>query len=87
MRTFTDNAGRTWTIAINVALVKRVRGALNLDLFKLLDEGARPLGELLADPVRLADVLFCLCKEHHRRGLWRGPGRRRHRPCRRRLRG
>ncbi|GIW89562.1 MAG: hypothetical protein KatS3mg108_3886 [Isosphaeraceae bacterium] len=63
MRTFTDNAGRTWTVAINVALVKRVRGVLDLDLFKLLDDGARPLGELLGDPVRLADVLFCLCKE------------------------
>lgn len=63
MRTFADNAGRTWTVAINVALVKRVRGMLGLDLFKLLDDGARPLGELLADPVRLADVLFCLCQE------------------------
>jgi hypothetical protein len=34
MRTFNDNAGRTWTIAINVAAIKRVRGLLNVDLYK-----------------------------------------------------
>jgi len=63
MRTFTDNAGRLWTIVINVAMVKRVRGLVSLDLFKLLDDGAKPLGELLSDPVRLADVLYCLCRD------------------------
>ncbi len=63
MHTFADNAGRTWTITINVAMVKRVRSVLRVDLFKLLDDGARPLAELLSDPVQLADVLYCLCKE------------------------
>jgi hypothetical protein len=63
MRTFNDNAGRTWTIAINVAAIKRVRGLLNVDLYKLVDDGFKPLGELVADPVRLADVLYCLCKD------------------------
>jgi hypothetical protein len=63
MRTFNDNAGRTWTIAINVAAIKRVRGLLNIDLYKLVDDGFRPLGELVSDPVRLADVLYCLCKD------------------------
>jgi hypothetical protein len=63
MHTFTDNAGRTWTVAINVAAVKRVRGLVNIDLYKLVDDGFKPLGELIADPVQLADVLYCLCKD------------------------
>jgi hypothetical protein len=63
MRTFVDNAGRTWTVAINVAAIKRVRGFLSLDLNTLVDDGFRPLAKLVSDPVRLADVLYCLCKE------------------------
>jgi hypothetical protein len=63
MRTFRDNAGRTWTIAINVAAIKRVRALVNVDLYKLVDDGFRPLGALVGDPVQLADVLYCLCKD------------------------
>jgi hypothetical protein len=63
MHTFTDNAGRTWTVTINVAAVKRVRGLVGIDLYKLVDEGFKPLAALIADPVQLADVLYCLCKE------------------------
>jgi hypothetical protein len=50
-------------VAINVAAIKRVRGLLNVDLYKLVDDGFKPLGELVSDPVRLADVLYCLCKD------------------------
>jgi len=63
MRTFTDNAGRTWTVAINVAAVKRARGLINVDLYKLVDDGFQALAKLVADPVQLADVLYCLCKD------------------------
>ena len=63
MHSFRDNAGRTWTVAINVAAVKRVRGLVNIDLYKLIDDGFKPLGDLVADPVQLADVLYCLCKD------------------------
>ena len=63
MRTFRDNAGRTWTIAINVAAIKRVRALVNVDLYKLVDDGFKPLGALISDPVQLADVLYCLCKD------------------------
>ncbi len=63
MRTFTDNAGRTWTVAVNVAAIKRVRGLFGVDLYSLVDDGFQPLARLMADPVQLADVLFCLCKE------------------------
>lgn len=63
MHSFRDNVGRTWTVAINVAAVKRVRGLVNIDLYKLIDDGFKPLAALVADPVQLADVLYCLCKD------------------------
>ena len=63
MHSFRDNAGRTWTVAINVAAVKRVRGLVGVDLYKLIDDGFKPLAALVSDPVQLADVLYCLCKD------------------------
>lgn len=63
MHSFVDNAGRTWVIAINVATVRRVRALVGVDIPGLIDDGFQPLGELVADPVKLADVLYCLCKE------------------------
>lgn len=63
MHSFTDNAGRTWVISINVAAVKRVRGLLGVDLYSLVDDGFKPLGELLGDPVKLVDVIYCLCRD------------------------
>jgi hypothetical protein len=63
MRTFTDNGGRAWTVQINVAAVKRVRGLVGIDLYQLVDDGFQGLGNLVSDPVQLADVLYCLVKE------------------------
>jgi hypothetical protein len=63
MHTFNDNAGRTWVIAINVAAIKRVQGLLKVNLYKLLDDNFKGLGELLGDIIQLVDVLYCLCKE------------------------
>ncbi|SRR5579875_2123134 len=63
MHTFTDNAGRVWTIAVNVATIKRVQGLLKVNLYKLLDDNFKGLGELLGDIIQLVDVLYCLCKE------------------------
>ena len=63
MRTFTDNAGRTWTVQVNVAAIKRVRGLLGVDLYKLVDDGFQALARLVSDPVQLADVLYCLVKD------------------------
>jgi hypothetical protein len=62
MRSFIDNAGRTWTLQINVAAIKRVRGLVGVDLYKLIDDGMEPLAKLIADPVDLADVLYCLVR-------------------------
>jgi hypothetical protein len=63
MHTFADNLGRTWYVAINVTTVKRVRAALGVDIYQLVDDGMQELGKLVADPVRLADVLYVLCQE------------------------
>jgi hypothetical protein len=63
MRTFTDNAGRVWTVAIHAASIKRVQGLLKVNLYKLIDDNFKGLGELLADIIQLVDVLYCLCKE------------------------
>jgi hypothetical protein len=63
MHSFKDNADRTWTIAINVTAMKRVRGLVGVDLYKLVDNGFKALGELFGDPVKLVDVIYCLCKD------------------------
>ena len=63
MHSFVDNSRRTWEVAINVAAVKRIRGLLGIDLYSLVDDGFKSLSKLVADPVSLADVLYCLCKD------------------------
>ena len=62
MQRFTDNAGRTWVIQINVAAVKRVRGLLDVDLYNLVADRFAGLKNLIADPVQLIDVVYVLCK-------------------------
>ena len=58
MRTFRDNSGRTWTIAVTVDAVKRVRDLLKEDLLDL----ERVLPRMLVDPILLCDVIYCVCK-------------------------
>jgi hypothetical protein len=60
MKTFNDNAGRTWTIAINVDAIKRVRGLLDVDLLSILD--GKLIERLYRDPVLLCDVVYAVCK-------------------------
>ena len=63
MKTFTDNTGRTWTVQVNVTAIRRVRGLVGIDLYQVVDDGLQALGKLVSDPVRLADVLYCLVKD------------------------
>lgn len=58
MRTFQDSAGRTWTVAVNVDAVKRVRDLLKEDLLDI----EQTLPRLLVDPILLCDVVYYVCK-------------------------
>ena len=60
MRTFKDNAGRTWTISLTVSAVKRVRDLAKIDLLDLAN--GRVFERLVADPVTLCDALYAACK-------------------------
>ena len=63
MHSFVDNSRRTWEVEINVTAVKRIRGLLGIDLYSLVDDRFKSLSKLVSDPVTLADVLYCLCKD------------------------
>jgi hypothetical protein len=70
MKTFKDNADRTWTIVVHVTAVKRCRALAEVDLYGLVNDGLQGLGRLLGDPVALVDVLYVLCKdEADKRGV------------------
>lgn len=60
MKRFTDNAGRSWSIEVNVAALKRVRALAGVDLLEVLD-GAL-IERLIRDPVLLCDALYAACK-------------------------
>jgi len=60
MKTFNDNAGRTWTITINVDAIKRVRGLLQVNLLDVIE--GKLIDRLIGDPVLLCDVLYALVK-------------------------
>ncbi len=60
MKVFTDNAGRVWTVAINVNAIKRVRTLANVNLLEVI-EGTL-LERLIRDPVLLCDVVYAVCK-------------------------
>ena len=60
MRTFKDNAGRQWSVEINVAALKRVRGLTGTDLMQVI-EGTL-IEKLIRDPVLLCDVVYAICK-------------------------
>jgi hypothetical protein len=60
MRCFKDNAGRSWTIQINVDTIKRVRDLLKINLVEILTSNL--IQKLAEDPCLLGDLLFVICK-------------------------
>ena len=62
MRVFKDNSGREWTVEINVAALKRVRGLLGVDLMQIVEGEGGLIEKLMRDPVLLCDVVFAVCK-------------------------
>jgi len=62
MKTFTDNAGRTWTVSLTIDAAKRVKGLLNVNLLEP-EAGDPPLlTRLGTDVILLCDVVFALIK-------------------------
>jgi hypothetical protein len=60
MKTFTDNAGRTWTVQINVETIKRVRDLAQLNLLEVIE--GKLIEQLVSDPILLCDVIYIVCK-------------------------
>ena len=58
MKSFTDNTGRTWTLAVTVGTIKRVRALCDVDLANIItiDSGTTPKVDLLE---RLGSDPFC----------------------------
>ncbi|HZT79627.1 MAG TPA: hypothetical protein VFA26_05380 [Gemmataceae bacterium] len=63
MASFTDEKSRTWQVPINVGAVRRVRDRLGINLYALIEDRAKGLGQLLGDPLRLMEVVGVLCEE------------------------
>ena len=61
MKTFQDNAGRTWTVAIHAAAIKQVRSLLGLNLLEAIE--GKLVERFMTDPILACDVLYVLCKQ------------------------
>ena len=60
MKTFTDAAGRTWTLSLNLGTALKVRDALDVDLLQP-EQGDPPLlTRLGTDELLLGQVICCL---------------------------
>ncbi len=64
MKTFKDNAGRTWTVEVNIATVKRVRSLVNIDLMDIInkDDHENLMNRLTLDPILMCNVVYAICK-------------------------
>jgi len=60
MKTFTDNTGRKWQVAVTVDTIKRVKALRDVDLLESVE--GKLLDRLIGDPVLLCDILFVVCK-------------------------
>jgi len=60
MAALKDKADRSWVLTVDVGAIRRVKGALGVDLLDIARGDL--LERLVDDPVLLVDVLFVLCK-------------------------
>lgn len=60
--TFKDLAGRSWTLSLTAASLKRLREQVSIDLKLLIKDKLAALVELLDDPERFVGVLWVLCE-------------------------
>lgn len=62
MKSFKDSEAREWHISINVATLKRVRGAFPNDEIDLAQLDPKLLQRLHAESILLVDVVYVLCR-------------------------
>lgn len=62
MATFVDEAGRRWSIRIDVAAIRKVRTKRGVDLAKVMGS-QEELNKLIEDPCLWVDVLWDLVEE------------------------
>lgn len=60
MHSFTDSAGRTWLVSINVGAIKRVKAQLGVDLLTVLDRDCQLFARLGADIALAVDLVWAL---------------------------
>lgn len=60
MKSFADNAGRTWAVQVNVDTIKRVKGLLDVNLLDVVDGDL--VERLVSDPILVCDVVYVVCK-------------------------
>jgi hypothetical protein len=61
MKTFTDNAGRTWTIALNIDTARRIKSLADVDIMGFVEGDL--LERVLRSPLLLFDVVYAACRE------------------------
>jgi len=62
MKTFTDNAGRTWTVLMNLDTAKRVKSLLDVNLLEADKGDPTPLQRLATDLMFICDVVYVAIK-------------------------
>lgn len=62
MKSFKDTKGRIWEVNVTASAIKRVKSLIGVNLYALIEDGFKPFSDLVASPVELVDVLYCLCK-------------------------
>ena len=62
MKTFSDNAGRTWQFALTIDSAKRVKHLLNVNLLELQEGDPPLLTRLGTDVILLCDIIYALIK-------------------------
>lgn len=63
MASFQDRHGKTWSMSITVATVKKVLDKTGVNLANILDDKMKPLAGLLSDTIKLVDVCWVCCEE------------------------
>jgi len=62
MKTFTDNANRTWTVLMNLDTAKRVNSLLGVNLLEADKGDPTPLQRLATDLMFICDVVYVAIK-------------------------